>query len=87
MLELNEAVVGKKVRATCDFPGVPMETVGLIVQDYGTGIMVAWDLPERPLPDMTAAEIGEMYAVNPKCPLRDGFDKETELDYLEALED
>jgi len=48
--------------------------------------MVAWDLPDRPLPDMTPAEISEMFAINPKCPLRDGFDKETELDFLEAME-
>ncbi len=86
MLNLNEAVVGNKVRAACDFPGVPMDTIGLIVEDYDTGIMVAWDLPDRPLPDMTPAEISEMFAINPKCPLRDGFDKETELDFLEAME-
>ena len=86
MLSLDKAVVGNKVRCTCDFPGVPIETMGLIVQDYGTGIMVAWDLSDRPLPDIPAAEIGEMYALNPKCPLRDGFDKETELDFLEDAE-
>lgn len=86
MLNLNEAVVGRKVRSLCDFPSVPMDTVGLIVEDYGTGITVAWDLSDRPLPAMTPAEIAEMYAINPKCPLRDGFDKETELDFLESVE-
>lgn len=86
MLSLNEAIVGAKVRCLCDFPSVPMDTIGQIVEDYGTGIMVAWDLPDRPLPAMTPAEISEMYAINPKCPLRDGFDKETEFDFLETAE-
>ncbi len=55
MLSLNEAIVGAKVRCLCDFPGVPMDTVGQIVEDYDTGIMVAWDLPDRPLPAKTPA--------------------------------
>ncbi len=86
MLNLSEARVGSKVKTVCDFPGVPMDTVGLIVDDYGTGIMVAWDLPDRPLPDVTPGEIAAMYAISPKCPLRDGFDKDSELDFLEAVE-
>lgn len=46
--------------------------------------MVAWDLPHKPIPkDMTPAEIGEMYAVDHKCPNRDGFDKKTELQWLD----
>lgn len=86
MLSLDEASVGNKVRCLCDFPSVPMNTIGLIVEDYGTGIMVAWDLSDRPLGNMTPKEISEMYAVHPRCPLRDGFDKETELDFLEPVE-
>ncbi len=85
MLSLDEASVGNKVRCLCDFPNVPMNTIGLIVEDYDTGITVAWDLSDRPLGNMTPAEITTMYAINPKCPLRDGFDKETELDFLEPV--
>lgn len=84
-MNINQAFVGSKVRTLHSFSGVPLGTVGLIVKDYGTGIMVAWDFPDRPLPNMTVREIAELYAINPMCPLRDGFDKATELDFLEAV--
>ncbi len=86
MLNEKDAVVGRSVRTLRDFAGVPTGTLGLIVEDYGTGIMVAWDLSDRPIPDMMPSDIAAMYAVNPKCPLRDGFDKATEFDFLEAAE-
>lgn len=84
-MNVNQAFVGSKVRTLRSFSGVPLGTVGLIVEDYGTGVMVAWDLPDRPLPNMTPREIAELYAINSECPLRDGFDKATELDFLEAV--
>lgn len=84
-MNVNQALVGGKVRTLRSFSGVPLGTVGLIVEDYGTGVMIAWDLPDRPLPNMTPSEISQLYAINPECPLRDGFDKATELDFLEAV--
>ena len=77
--------IGTQVKTKVGFSGVPKGTKGLIVEDYGTGLTVAWDLPDRPLPQNTPEEIAKMYAVNPQCPLRDGFDKETELHFLEEL--
>lgn len=79
--------IGTKVKSLRDFSGVPKHTTGYVVEDYGSGITIAWDLPNRPYPqDMTYQEVAEMWAVSSKCPLRDGFDKETELQYLEILE-
>lgn len=78
--------VGDRVRVKRDFVSVPEGTEGIIVDDYGTGIMVAWDKPERPYPkDLSPQEVARMAGVNPKCPLRDGFDKELELKWLEVV--
>lgn len=78
--------VGTQVKTKVAWPGVPEGTQGWIVQDYGTGVLVAWNLPDRPYPeDMTLEEVASMPAVNPLCPYRDGFDKETELHYLEEM--
>lgn len=68
------------------FFNIDKGTRGLIAEDYGTGIMVAWDKPHKPIPkDMTPEDIGKMYAVNPNCPDRDGFDKMTELKFLDII--
>ena len=86
-MNINNVTVGKKVKSICEFAGVPAGTEGVIIEDYGPGFMVAWDLPGRPaLPfDMGPLEVAKMYGINPDCPLRDGFDKATELQYLEAV--
>ncbi len=82
------ATVGTRVKTTRSWVGVKTGTIGLIVEDYGDGVTIAWDLPDQPIPsDMTCAEIAAMFAVNPKCPLRDGFDKQTELQWLELADD
>jgi hypothetical protein len=56
--------IGNKVKATRDFVGVPVGSVGMVVEDYGTGITIEW--------------VGGT--------IRDGFDKQTELHYLEIVE-
>lgn len=68
----SEAAVGRRVRSLVAFSGVPLGTEGVIDEDYGSGVTVTWDLPNRPLS-----------AGWP--PLRDRFDKEHELLLLEAL--
>lgn len=83
---LNNFNIGTRVKVLATFSGVPEGTHGLIVEDYGTGVMIAWDLPDRPIPrDKTPEAIGMMYAADPSCPLRDGFDKESEAHYLEEV--
>lgn len=80
----SEAIVGTRVRSLVEFSGVRKGTKGVIDEDYGTGVMVAWDLPERPLPSgycaYTAHSVRE-YGVL----LRDGFDKRGELHFLEVV--
>lgn len=74
--------VGTRVRNLRDFSGVPKGTLGIVDEDYGTGIMIAWDLPDQPLP------LDYKYEGKPASStgiLRDGFDKETELHTLEEV--
>lgn len=80
-----EVKIGQRVRSLETFSGVPEGTEGVIDEDYGTGIMVAWDLPNRPLPPGYVSHNGKPQ-IAPGQPLRDGFDKETELQYLEVVE-
>jgi hypothetical protein len=83
---MKEFVVGAYVKNKRAFVDVPEGTLGLIVEDYGTGFMVAWDLPNRPIPRyLTASQIGAMFAIDPMCPIRDGFDKKDELGFLELV--
>ena len=78
--------IGARVKSLTDFCDVPKGTEGVIVSDYTTGIMIAWDKLDRPYPkDKTPEEVGTMFAINPKCPLRDGFDKQTELHFLQLV--
>lgn len=80
-------MIGTKVKNIVAFAGVPKGTPGVIVEDYGSGITVAWDLPDKPYPkDKTPEEVAAMWAIDPECPLRDGFDKQTELSLLEIAE-
>ncbi len=94
-MELKEAQVGTKVKSLKNFSGVPKGTKGVIDQDYGKGVMVAWDLPDRPLPDNYFSyplDCGRPIHVKNKqgfeVPiLRDGFDKKEELQFLEILKE
>jgi hypothetical protein len=79
----EQARVGRRVRTLMDFSGVPQGTQGVIDEDYGTGVMVAWDLATRPLPAGYTAHTGRPPAVTGI--LRDGFDKKKELAYLEVV--
>jgi len=75
--------LGTKVETLIEFASLPIGSVGYIVEDYGSGIWIAWDLPSKPYPKhKTPEEIRDMAALDPECPLRDGFDKKYDLDYL-----
>ena len=76
--------MGAAVTSLSDFVGVPKGTVGIIDEDYGTGIMVAWDLPDQHLPKNYKKYDGRP-AFQSNI-LRDGFDKEDELQYLHLVE-
>lgn len=76
--------VGTRVRSRRDFAGVPEGTEGVVDYDYGSGVWVAWDQPHRPLPPGYEKWSGKPQAAHGE-PLRDGFDKETELDMLEEV--
>ena len=79
----HEAVIGTRVRSRVAFSGVPNGTEGVIDEDYGTGVTVAWDLPRSPLPSGYHAYDGR-WAIQSGI-LRDGFDKATELHTLEVV--
>lgn len=82
-MDKSQATVGQRVKSLREFSGVEVGTEGVIDEDYGTGIMVAWDRPWAPLPP-GYREYDNRPAVSSGI-LRDGFDKETELQYLEAV--
>jgi hypothetical protein len=84
-MHLIEAKVGVRIKSNRTFAGIPVGTQGVIDEDYGTGVTVAWDLPDRPLPDGYTQWDGSP-AITPGLPLRDGFDKDTELDFLDLVE-
>jgi hypothetical protein len=83
-LDVTQVIVGKRVCSLVDLPEVPAGTEGVIDEDYGTGVMVAWDLPTAPLPHGYREYDGKPAIVTRI--LRDGFDKATELEYLEVIE-
>ncbi|WP_407715486.1 Shedu anti-phage system protein SduA domain-containing protein [Comamonas testosteroni] len=78
--------LGTRVKTKAAWAGVPAGTEGVVDEHYqgmnGIGVMVAWDLPERPLP------IG-YECHNPSHPirglLRDGFSP-FEVESLEVVE-
>ncbi len=82
-----EVEIGQPVRASQGFMNVPEGTEGVIIEDYGSGVTVGWNRPGRRYPfHLQPNEVAQLPAVDPKCPLRDGFDKETELKYLEVVD-
>ncbi len=85
-MKAEQAKVGARVMSRVEFSGVPIGTEGVIDQDYGTGVMVAWDRPTEhaaALPAGYRAYHGRPGVVTGL--LRDGFDKATELQLLELL--
>jgi len=87
-MTIEQASIGARVRSLRAFVGVPAGTEGIIDEDYGTGVTVAWDFPPnsphgRPLPPGYRAYDGRWAVVSGI--LRDGFDKTAELGFLEAV--
>lgn len=88
----EQAKIGTRVRSTRDFAGVPKGTEGVIDEEYRIdfirnpqgGVMVAWDLPDQPLPKGYKQHDGRPAIAHGL--LRDGFDKVTELHWLEVIE-
>lgn len=78
------AKIGTRVRSLVDFAHVPKGTEGVIDEDYGSGVTVAWDLPGQPLPPGYREWNGKAACV-PGQPLRDGFGKDFCLQFLEVL--
>jgi len=85
-MKIEEAIVGTRVRSLVNFAGVPKGTEGVIDEEYlnGIGIMVAWDLPNQPLPRGYCRYDG-IPAIKSNI-LRDGFEKGTELEFLEKVQ-
>lgn len=81
--------LGCRIRTKREFSGVPVWTEGVIDEEYsvgtaGHGVMIAWDLPSRPLPKGYRIYDGKPAFASGI--LRDGFSA-GELEYLELVED
>lgn len=97
-MKVENAVVGARVRSNRDFATVDKGTEAAIDEDYGPGIMVAWDLEDRPLPEGYPEGVDDPRVRKPRTVgprghevpllrvLRDGFSKETDLRFLELAE-
>lgn len=87
-MRTEDATVGTRVRSTRPFVGVPEGTEGIIDEDYGEGVTVAWDLPDQPLPKNWRWDLSDpaRWSIN-GGPLRDGFSKRTDLEFLEVVND
>jgi hypothetical protein len=79
-MNINQCYLGCEVVSLCDFSGVPKGTHGVIDELCSTGAMVAWDLPEHPLPKGYKYWNGKPSCA-PGQPLRDGFSFQ-ELQFL-----
>jgi len=82
--------VGSRVKSLRNFAGVKAGSTGTIDEDYGTGFMVCWDPPISR--NVTLQQCQEpvdttdwTHKAAVKGFLRDGFDKETELQFLEEI--
>lgn len=86
-MKRKDAKVGVWVRSLRDFSGVPKGTIGIIDEDYGRGVMVAWDLKgtTRELPPNYDVDSWKQLPIG-KRPniLRDGFSWD-ELEMLEVI--
>lgn len=81
----EEIKIGIRVKNNIPFFGIPKATQGVIDEDYGSGIMVAWDGPagHAPLPEGYSCYDGKP-TIRTKL-LRDGFDKNSELHFLDLV--
>ena len=82
-MNIDQAKVGTRVKSNREFSAVFKGTEGVIDEDYGTGVMVAWDLPDQPLPFGYRAYDGRPAIASHI--LRDGFNKEKELKFLDVV--
>lgn len=82
-MKSSQATIGTRVRTLRAWSNVPLGTKGVIDEDYGSGVMVAWDLPDQPLPKGYREHDGRPAIATGI--LRDGFDKKSELKFLEVV--
>lgn len=74
--------IGTRVKTKQAWPSVPVGTEGIVDEHYGCGgIMIAWDLPNQPLPNGY-----QVFDIEKQIRgiLRDGF-SQTETKYLEIV--
>lgn len=78
----DEASLGLRVRTRVSCAGVPAGTEGVIDEQTEARVVVAWDLPDRPLPP-------GYNAFRPRSPLRyiarEDFQSDLELMYLDVV--
>lgn len=84
-MTVEEVQIGIRVRSLVDFSGVPKGTEGVIDEEDEAIVVVAWDGPPNyaTLPPGYRKYDGT-FAVATGI-LRDGFDKATELKFLEVV--
>lgn len=83
-----QAKVGVRVKSLVPFSCVPKGTHGIIDEDYHYDVMVAWDIPKGILKRTPRFNVEDPSTWSIRTGvLRDGFDKQTELHFLEVIYD
>jgi hypothetical protein len=70
MITIEQATIGTRVKTNVEFYDLPKGSVGKIAEDYGFGVMVEWEKEPR---------------ASWQKPLRDGFNKQSELQFLDLV--
>jgi hypothetical protein len=82
----DEAIVGTQVKSLVPFFNIPKGSIGIIDEDYHYGVMVAWDIPKGILKRTPRFDLKDPKTWGIRTGvIRDGFDKETELQFLEVI--
>ena len=85
----SEVKLGAQVRLCRHFGLLPKDTQGVIDADFPSFIMVAWNLAGYPLPKGYREWPGTFNHAPWNAPnlVRSGFDKKTELGFLEIVKE
>lgn len=82
-MDRSQINIGSMVKTTRHLNGVPPDTFGVVCEVNDEHILVAWNLCDKPLPNLTPNSIAKLDDEDPQCPLRDRLKSDDELACLD----
>ncbi|MEX2516342.1 MAG: hypothetical protein WD572_05425 [Gammaproteobacteria bacterium] len=82
-MDRSQLNIGNMVKTTRHLNGVPPDTFGVVCEMNDEHTLVAWNLCDKPLPNLTPNSIAELDDDDPQCPLRDRLRSDNELEKIE----